>query len=53
MNGYTNTMNGHLPNGDSKFKIASKEMCVYCFEVLQSELNRQDVHVEPQFTNQA
>lgn len=39
------------PNGISRSKYVSPEMCVYCFDVLISHLNRTNSPKTPHFSN--
>lgn len=34
-------------------KVITAEMCVYCFEVLENELNHRGSPLKPNFTNEA
>lgn len=48
--------NGHLANGYTNGyaeQVAVPEMCFYCFDVLNAELNNTDVSTSPSFTNDA
>lgn len=55
MNGYSNhNGNSSMQNGSSSSSssIVSKEMCFYCFEVLNNKLNNMDrKHIDANFTN--
>lgn len=56
-NGHSKT-NGHLTNGHSNGhlyteQVAVPEMCFYCFEVLNAELNNAEPPATPLFTNDA
>lgn len=40
-------------SSESKVQVAVPEMCVFCFDVLYSELYNLDPPAEPRFTNEA
>lgn len=47
-------MNGYAHhNGAHSNQVITPEMCVYCFEVLDRELNHQGSPGRPSFTNEA
>lgn len=50
-NGHSST-NGHS-NGYGEHELATPDMCAYCFEVLDCELNNYGAPSEPNFPNDA
>lgn len=57
-NGHSSTTNGHSStnghsNGYQEHELATPDMCAYCFEVLDCELNNYGAPSEPNFTNDA
>ena len=47
-------INGHANhNGAHSNQVITPEMCMYCFEVLDRELNHQGSPGRPSFTNEA
>lgn len=56
MNGHSKS-NGHISNGhangQANDQVAVPEMCVYCFNVLNAELNNLEQPATPSFTNNA
>lgn len=56
-------MNGHMQNGYAQHngygpsssphdnRVVTKEMCFFCFEVLNNKLNNYSTHINVNFTN--
>ena len=48
-----NHLNGTVSNGLDKLTVICKEMCYFCFDVLNSHLHNFDPPKMPAFTNNA